>query len=481
MWRRAALAARRSLSTAPPAVAARQQKASAKVEPPSKAQLWRLALANGVPFVGFGFADNVIMILAGDAIDKSIGVTLGISTLAAAGFGNLLSDVVGIGAGDVIDRYSEKIIGKPKTKALSLEQLALRSCRIVKTWATIIGITVGCLLGMAPLLFLGEKKELYFTKEEMALYESALRPYGVSPDNFFAMMRARGVPLTPSTRVVSRISRPFDAPRRRKSNWRTLQPGEALVRAGESMDRIVLVATGSVDSYETAPDGSLKRLYRYRAKRDIARPQDSTVNSFQVPIRGCVIGGTALLDPSVRAQPYPSTALAAEPARVVEFSYGALRSAMDENPAIEAAILNVLYFDLVEGLRRRGQYDYAAKEAARKATGGPVAPRKLPTIMQEDVRVTMYELIMRVALADGVVHSAEREFLAKYQMENAITDEEHIASLAANGWTAAQWDAGVQEGQLEGGTAAIKSAIPDLLTQAGIKSRLTTDRGKEKK
>ena len=201
------------------------------------------------------------------------------------------------------------------------------------------------------------------------------------------------------------------------------------------------------------------------------------MNSFQVPIRGCVIGGTALLDPSVRAQPYPSTALAAEPASVVEFSYGALRSAMDENPAIEAAILNVLYFDLVEGLRRRGQYDYAAKEAARKATGGPVAPRKLPTIMQEDVRVTMYELIMRVALADGVVHSAEREFLAKYQMENAITDAEHVASLEANGWTAAQWDAGVQEGQLEGGTAAIKSAIPDLLTQAGIGSRLTDRSG----
>ena len=142
--------------------------------------------------------------------------------------------------------------------------------------------------------------------------------------------------------------------------------------------------------------------------------------------------------------------------------------------------MNVLYFDLVEGLRRRGQYDYAAKEAARKATGGPVAPRKLPTIMQEDVRVTMYELIMRVALADGVVHSAEREFLAKYQMENAITDAEHVASLEANGWTAAQWDAGVQEGQLEGGTAAIKSAIPDLLTQAGIKSRLTDGRGRDK-
>ena len=42
---------------------------------------------------------------------------------------------------------------------------------------------------------------------------------------------------------------------------------------------------------------------------------------------------------------------------------------MDENPAIEAAILNVFYFDFVEGLRRRGQYDYAAKEAAREGHG----------------------------------------------------------------------------------------------------------------
>ena len=84
------VAARRRCATTAPE--------SKAIEPPSRAQLWRLALNVGVPFVGFGFADNLIMILAGDAIDKSIGVTLGISTLAAAGLGNLLSDVVGIGA-----------------------------------------------------------------------------------------------------------------------------------------------------------------------------------------------------------------------------------------------------------------------------------------------------------------------------------------------------------------------------------------------
>ena len=61
--------------------------ASEAVEPPTRAQLFRLAIASGVPFVGFGIADNGIMIIAGDQIDASLGVRFGLSTLAAAGLG----------------------------------------------------------------------------------------------------------------------------------------------------------------------------------------------------------------------------------------------------------------------------------------------------------------------------------------------------------------------------------------------------------
>jgi len=68
---------------------------------PTRRQLWQLFLLSAVPFVGFGFADNFIMIVAGDAIDNSIGLRLGLSTLAAAGLGNLISDVCGIGLGEV--------------------------------------------------------------------------------------------------------------------------------------------------------------------------------------------------------------------------------------------------------------------------------------------------------------------------------------------------------------------------------------------
>jgi hypothetical protein len=41
------------------------------------------------------------MIIAGDRIDSMLGVTFGISTMAAAGLGNLLSDIVGVSVGGI--------------------------------------------------------------------------------------------------------------------------------------------------------------------------------------------------------------------------------------------------------------------------------------------------------------------------------------------------------------------------------------------
>ena len=132
---------------------------------------------------------------------------------------------------------------------------------------------------------------------------------------------------------------------------------------------------------------------------------------------------------------------------------------MDENPAIEAAILNILYFDLVEGLRRRGQYDFSAEQKKRE-----------PKSAEE--RTATYALLMQVVLSDGVVHATEREFLSKYVIEHSITEAEHRAALASQGWTSAQWDAGVQDGTSTP-TSQIRTAIPGLLKQAGIKSRIT--------
>ncbi|XP_046702086.1 transmembrane protein 65-like isoform X2 [Silurus meridionalis] len=68
-----------------------------EMAPPTTAQLRYVLLHNAIPFIGFGFLDNAIMIAAGTQIELSIGVILGISTMAAAALGNLVSDLAGLG------------------------------------------------------------------------------------------------------------------------------------------------------------------------------------------------------------------------------------------------------------------------------------------------------------------------------------------------------------------------------------------------
>ena len=45
-------------------------------------------------------------ILSGDAIEATVGVALGLSTMAAAGCGNMVSDVLGIGISGQIEARS---------------------------------------------------------------------------------------------------------------------------------------------------------------------------------------------------------------------------------------------------------------------------------------------------------------------------------------------------------------------------------------
>ena len=118
--------------------------------PPTSA-LYQLAFQQSLPFIGFGFLDNLIMILAGEYIDHTIGVTLSISTMAAAALGNTISDVFGIASAWYVEYWATKFgVSAP---ALTLEQLQLPSCRIMANLGRALGVAIGCILGMAPLMF----------------------------------------------------------------------------------------------------------------------------------------------------------------------------------------------------------------------------------------------------------------------------------------------------------------------------------------
>lgn len=123
---------------------------------PTRRDLRLIMLNQSIPFVGFGIMDNAILILAGDAIDTTLGVTLGISTLCAAAIGNIISDLAGVGLGTVIEDFCSKLnIPQPN---LTQAQRQLRSVRFAGQFGCAFGITVGCIIGMFPLLFIDSKK-----------------------------------------------------------------------------------------------------------------------------------------------------------------------------------------------------------------------------------------------------------------------------------------------------------------------------------
>lgn len=118
---------------------------------PSVTELRSVFIFQALPFIGFGFLDNFIMITAGDIIDTHIGAALCISTMAAAALGNLVSDVCGIGASGYVEAIAHKIVSP--APQLSTAQLSLKSVIWTGHAGRAVGIIIGCILGMFPLMF----------------------------------------------------------------------------------------------------------------------------------------------------------------------------------------------------------------------------------------------------------------------------------------------------------------------------------------
>ncbi|GMT25155.1 hypothetical protein PFISCL1PPCAC_16452, partial [Pristionchus fissidentatus] len=123
----------------------------------SKEQAKALFLVNGLPFVAFGCLDNMIMIVAGEYIDQSLGAWLALSTMAAAALGNLISDVAGVG----LAHYVEIAVGRVGIKhpVLTGKQLESGKARFMTNSGRAIGLSIGCLIGMFPLLFYDDDKK----------------------------------------------------------------------------------------------------------------------------------------------------------------------------------------------------------------------------------------------------------------------------------------------------------------------------------
>lgn len=118
---------------------------------PTVRQLRLYALHHVIPFIGFGFFDNAVMILAGDFLDSKLGVLFGVTTMCSAAFGNMISDICGLWVAGFVETCAAAL-GLPD-HGLSNEQQKILKIRILKNTSMVFGISLGCLLGMFPLIY----------------------------------------------------------------------------------------------------------------------------------------------------------------------------------------------------------------------------------------------------------------------------------------------------------------------------------------
>jgi hypothetical protein len=119
---------------------------------PTREQLVRVFQRAAIPMIGFGFVDQTIMLQAGHAIDCTIGVTFGLSTLTSAAFGQVCSDASGAMFGSTLERFAERL-GLPAAN-LTPQQKSLKVVQRAKFLGNLLGVVTGCLLGLLNLLFI---------------------------------------------------------------------------------------------------------------------------------------------------------------------------------------------------------------------------------------------------------------------------------------------------------------------------------------
>ncbi|XP_023029092.1 transmembrane protein 65 isoform X2 [Leptinotarsa decemlineata] len=134
---------------------------AASVPRPSTKNLFDIAIANSIPFIGFGFLDNFFMLIFGDYIDLYLGSYFCFTTMGAAALGNTISDILGIGSAFYVERLANRIGFRPPR--LSPIQLDMPCSRNSANAGRVLGVTLGCILGMCPLLF---RKNKNSDKEE---------------------------------------------------------------------------------------------------------------------------------------------------------------------------------------------------------------------------------------------------------------------------------------------------------------------------
>ena len=154
---------------------------SSTIDSPSRDQLRAIMIQSTLPMIGFGFMDQTIMIHAGNAIDCTIGVSLGLSTLSAAAVGQIVANTGALVFGESVHRFFNCFKAMQPID-LTMAQQALPAVKRARFTGTFFGIILGCVLGMVNLFFIDTQRSSDL-KLSKALTEGDISPFQVTASN----------------------------------------------------------------------------------------------------------------------------------------------------------------------------------------------------------------------------------------------------------------------------------------------------------
>jgi len=243
-----------------------------------------------------------------------------------------------------------------------------------------------------------DQKEIKFNVEESSLYYKSFQPFGVDPKTF--------------KRLMDDLAK-----------WETTEAGQTLVKCGTPLRDVVVLTEGMA----TAHGATGEVLYTYT----------STDN-------GQIIGATALADPEVLGRNYPNRIVANGTLRTLSFDAQKLHDFMKDRrngATLEAALLHMMYVDLIKSLRRRCSKKQGHGESSEHDNiikGMGMALHDLKHMLQQ-------------ACADGIIAPQERRLIREFLEAHDIHDSQFNALLASPGiqWTIDEWKDGAKHSVLE--------------------------------
>ena len=250
-----------------------------------------------------------------------------------------------------------------------------------------------------------DRQEPKFSVDEMNLYKSRFEGHGVTPAHFFELMQI--------------------------GTWETHEPGATLVDAGTFMDRVIYIHRGKAEAWAVQEDtaGSPRLLYDYDHG---------------------VIGGTALVDPTVMTRRYPNLIVAGagnQRLTTVSFKMEELTALLAKraHKATESALIHGLFVDLIQGLRRdRKSKSKKKKEKEKEQDQARSAQHhaRLQEATRLRQRLLEYKALLSAVVSNGVALPAEKKLCRVFRAQHGLTMRQHDRMLEGLGWSREEWEDG---------------------------------------